>query len=192
MAGWYVKINKGVGAMARGAAGMADLLEWKGVGRFALLMALTSGVAGCAPRADGVVPVPRTNLSLDLPLEPSVTRQRVAMLPVQTTPPPLGSEAAARRSGETTSGGSGLPSAPMREFGIPARDSGVTTHKPSSAAKKPKPAVKKKKNNKSAAAKNQRSAAKRTTPAPATHARKKSPVEVVPPPARRMEELPPK
>ncbi|MBF0184786.1 MAG: hypothetical protein HQM06_10420 [Magnetococcales bacterium] len=135
------------------------------VGALLLTMLL---VTGCAPRVTEPVPVPRSDLTLDLPLEPSSPSKSRPPQLVQTEPPPLGSLRTERHA---------IPSAmpppgTVKEFGIPARDPAASpavyapvsggskaavakkksTVKKKAVSKKKKPLVKKRKTSKRAAA----------------------------------------
>lgn len=88
------------------------------VGHLLLVMGLATLLTACLPRGERGVVAPRTDLSLDLPPEPSTSLRHQTPIPVQTVPPPLGTLGAPTSQPPVATG------RPAVDHGIPARPGG--------------------------------------------------------------------
>ncbi|MBF0160723.1 MAG: hypothetical protein HQL88_00410 [Magnetococcales bacterium] len=131
------------------------------------VICLAVAVGACAPRMPNGGGMQGGDLSLDLPLEPAAPVKQRPPLPVQTTPPLLG-------SGGLPPGGStparAATQSPVKEFGIPARSVGHGVQAPASATQKARPSVQKKKKSTAKKAKTpnrkRKTVKKKTSPCP--------------------------
>ena len=113
MKGWSVWIGGISSICVRGVQARPDR---RGGGSLFLTVGLALLLTACVQANGGGGP-PRADLSLDLPLEPSLSVRQHTPIPVQTVPPPLG-------TGYTAPGQPASTLRPPQEFGIPARPGG--------------------------------------------------------------------
>ncbi|MEO5363128.1 MAG: hypothetical protein H7838_05840 [Magnetococcus sp. DMHC-8] len=138
--------------------GRGDRPVGRGAGWLPGVLGLALALTACAPRAPEGVPLQRSAVSLDLPLDPSIPGRMPAAHPVQTEPPPLGS------------GYTPPQAAPQRLGGMPAKDMGIpargpdTVGQPSAYAAPYKPVVRKKTTVQKKAAVKKKSAVKKKKP----------------------------
>ncbi|WP_130471180.1 hypothetical protein [Candidatus Magnetaquicoccus inordinatus] len=129
MKGWVMMSSRITNYFAPQGIGTGEEGSAKGLSRMAALLCTALLLTACAPRVTETVPVQRSDLTLDLPLEPASPMKSRPAQAVQTVPPPLGS---LRSDRPAVPSGLGQP----KEFGIPARDSAAVVYAPSAATKK--------------------------------------------------------
>jgi hypothetical protein len=165
MKGWAMRSSRLTNYFASPEVGMRRVGRFPGPARVAVVLVTALLVSACAPRVnENVVPVPRSDLTLDLPLEPSSPLKSRPVQSVQTVPPPLGSLPSGQRA---------VPSGLERgkEIGIPAREGGAALYAPAATSKqsavgKKKNVVKKKAVNKKKKAVTKKRSSKRVNTSP--------------------------
>ncbi|MEO5340181.1 MAG: hypothetical protein H7837_06645 [Magnetococcus sp. MYC-9] len=184
---WGMEVGTLAGGVAHGISGLLDLLARKRAGQIFLVALLAVTVSACAGRKEGGV-LQQGEMTLDLPLEPSSPMKQRAALPVQTTPPPLGSGSTTRRAGDAL-GSTGMP---VKELGIPARSVGAQTPAYAQGVKYPvqrKATTKKAKKSKASKKKKVTTATKRAAACPCNPPRNRSKVTPRPPSGGRTEPI---
>ncbi|MBF0096907.1 MAG: hypothetical protein HQM04_01300 [Magnetococcales bacterium] len=157
MKGWTMWSSRLINDFASPEIGMGRVGRISRPARLAVVLAAALLVGACAPRVnESVVPVQRSDLTLDLPLEPSSPLKSRPIQSVQTVPPPLGSLPSGQRAVP-----SGLEQG--REIGIPAREGGAVLYAPSATSKQAAVSKKKSASKKKAVSKKKKAVVKKRT-----------------------------